>query len=75
MAEFGPTEFRRSLAAARGVLMTAAGCGKTVLDSFQASLSVLEHAGRVPESEMFCKDATWLSHLASLNADLRTAAP
>ena len=50
-------------------------CGKTVLDSFQASLSVLEHAGRVPESEMFCKDATWLSHRASLNADLRTAAP
>ena len=51
------------------------GCGKTVLDSFQASLSVLEQAGRVPEAQMFSKDPTWLAQLASMTADLTSQQP
>ncbi|CAE7543714.1 unnamed protein product [Symbiodinium natans] len=45
-------------------------CGKTVLPSFQAALSVLEQAGRVPEAEMLSRDPTWLAQLASYTADL-----
>ena len=51
------------------------GCGKTVLDSFQASLSVLEQAGRVPEAQMFSRDPTWLAQLASMTADLTSQQP
>ena len=51
------------------------GCGKTVLDSFQASLSVLEQAGRVPEAQMFSKDPTWLAQLSSMTADLTSQQP
>ena len=46
------------------------GCGKTVLGSFQASLSVLEQTGRVPEASMLSKDVTWLSQLAAMTAEL-----
>ena len=48
------------------------GCGKTVLASFQASLSVLETAGRVRDEDMLSKDKTWLTQLASYTADLET---
>ena len=52
------------------------GCGKTVLDSFQASLSVLELVGKVPEPERFSKDTTWIAQLNSLTSDLKaTSAP
>ena len=51
------------------------GCGKTVLDSFQASLSVLEQAGRVPEAQMLSRDPTWLAQLASMTADLTSQQP
>ena len=50
-------------------------CGKTVLPSFQAALSVLEQAGRVPEAEMLSRDPTWLAQLASYTADLEAAQP
>ena len=51
------------------------GCGKTVLDSFQASLSVLEQAGRVPEAQMLSRDPTWLAQLSSMTADLTSQQP
>ena len=51
------------------------GCGKTVLVSFQASLAVLETAGRVPEGEMLSRDKTWLAHLAARTAELVAASP
>ena len=51
------------------------GCGKTVLDSFQAALAVLEQTGKVPEPERFSRDNTWLAQLSSLTADLKAASP
>ena len=50
-------------------------CGKTVLGSFQASLSVLEIVGRVPESQMISRDPTWITQLRSMTADLVSTAP
>ena len=50
-------------------------CGKTVLGSFQASLSVLEIVGRVPESQMISRDPTWVTQLRSMTADLVSASP
>ena len=51
------------------------GCGKTVLDAFQASLAVLEQVGRVSEPDMLSRDPTWISYLAATTADLKAAAP
>jgi len=51
------------------------GCGKTVLDSFQAALSVVETVGRVPESCQISQDPTWQAQLKSYTADLKSAAP
>ncbi|CAE7235577.1 unnamed protein product [Symbiodinium sp. CCMP2592] len=45
-------------------------CGKTVLNSFQASLAVLEQVGKVAETQRLSSDTTWLAHLKSLTADL-----
>ena len=50
-------------------------CGKTVLGSFQASLSALEIVGRVPESQMISRDPTWVTQLRSMTADLVSASP
>ena len=47
-------------------------CGKCVLDSFQASLSLLEMTGRVPEQEALCRDKTWLGYLKSLTAEINS---
>ena len=38
-------------------------CGKTVLNSLQASLAVLEQVGRVTETNRLSTDGTWLAHL------------
>ena len=46
------------------------GCGKTVLNSFQAALAVLEQVGKVPEGGRMSTGTTWLAHLRSLTADL-----
>ncbi|CAE7844911.1 unnamed protein product, partial [Symbiodinium sp. KB8] len=46
------------------------GCGKTVLESFQASLTVIETVGRVPESSQISQDPTWQAQLKSYTADL-----
>ena len=51
------------------------GCGKTVLDSMQASLSVLESVGRVPASQQISQDPTWQAQLKSYTADLIGSAP
>ena len=48
-------------------------CGKTVLNSLQASLAVLEQVGRVTETNRLSTDGTWLAHLQSLTADLVSA--
>ncbi|CAE7632161.1 unnamed protein product [Symbiodinium sp. CCMP2592] len=45
-------------------------CGKTVLNSFQASLAVLEQVGKVAETQRLSSDTTWMAHLKSLTADL-----
>ena len=45
-------------------------CGKTVLNSFQASLAVLEQVGKVAEPDRLSNDVTWQAHLKSLTADL-----
>ena len=50
-------------------------CGKTVLDSFQAALSIIESVGRVPDSEQLSQDPTWQAQLKSYTADLVAAAP
>ena len=47
-----------------------ASCGKTVLISFQVSLSVIEGVGRVPESSRLSQDATWMAQLRSYTAGL-----
>ncbi|CAE7201458.1 LMP1, partial [Symbiodinium sp. KB8] len=46
------------------------GCGKTVLESFQAALAVIETVGRVPESSQISQDPTWQAQLKSYTADL-----
>ena len=51
------------------------GCGKTVLDSFQASMSVLESVGRVQPSCQISQDPTWQAQLKSYTADLVSEAP
>ncbi|CAE7032383.1 unnamed protein product [Symbiodinium sp. CCMP2592] len=51
------------------------GCGKTVLESLQASLSVLEGVGRVPSTQQISQDPTWQAQLKSYTADLISAAP
>ena len=50
-------------------------CGKTVLCSLQAALSVIEIVGRVPESQMFSHNATWMAHIKSMTADLVATSP
>ena len=50
-------------------------CGKTVLCSLQAALSVIEIVGRVPESQMFSRNATWMAHIKSMTADLVATSP
>ncbi|CAE6939115.1 unnamed protein product [Symbiodinium sp. CCMP2592] len=51
------------------------GCGKTVLESLQASLSVIEGVGRVPSTQQISQDPTWQAQLKSYTADLVSAAP
>ncbi|CAE7235547.1 unnamed protein product [Symbiodinium sp. CCMP2592] len=51
------------------------GCGKTVLESLQASLSVIEGVGRVPSTQQISQDPTWQAQLKSYTADLISAAP
>eukprot|EP00439_Symbiodinium_sp_Y106_P003028 s11949_g1.t1 len=43
-------------------------CGKTVLNSLQASLAVLEQVGKVAEPDRLSNDVTWQAHLKSLTA-------
>ena len=78
------TNFRRWLEVTHGRTWPAGiadlidyskGCGKTVLDAFQASLAVLEQVGRVSEPDMLSRDPTWISYLAATTADLKAAAP
>ena len=51
------------------------GCGKTVLGSFQAALSVLEITGRVDEGSMLSRDKTWLAQLSSLTTEVVSQSP
>ena len=53
----------------------AEGCGKTVLNSFQAALVVLQTAGRVKEEDMLSRDKTWLAQLAAITEDLERDQP
>ena len=53
----------------------AEGCGKTVLNSFQAALVVLETAGRVKEEDMLSRDKAWLAQLQAITAELEGEQP
>ena len=53
----------------------AEGCGKAVLNSFQAALVVLETAGRVKEEDMLSRDKTWLAQLAAITEELERDQP
>ena len=68
-----PTHVRHLIGYANERL--AEGCGKTVLNSFQAALVVLETAGRVKEEDMLSRDKTWLAQLAAITEELEKGQP
>ena len=68
-----PTHIRHLIGYANERL--AEGCGKTVLNSFQAALVVLETTGRVKEEDMLSRDKTWLAQLQSITAELEKDQP
>ena len=51
------------------------GAGKTVIDAFAASLSVLEQVGKFEEGQMFSKDNTWISYSKNVTAELVEKGP
>ena len=51
------------------------GAGKTVIDAFAASLSVLEQVEKFEEGQMFSKDNTWISYSKNVTAELVEKGP
>lgn len=51
------------------------GCGKTVPDSLNTTLGMLELLGRVPESQRISFDPLWKGHVKSWCAELAEDAP
>eukprot|EP00435_Cladocopium_sp_Y103_P007722 s5258_g2.t1 len=51
------------------------GCGRTVPDSFNATLSMIEQVGRVVEGERISDDPLWRGHIKSWGAELAADAP
>jgi hypothetical protein len=81
--------FREYLLATRGIVwptkagdlinyaseMHQEGIGKSFLGALQAALTVLESAGKVPQSEWLSADPLWVSFMKSLEAEVTAAAP
>ena len=51
------------------------GCGRTIPDSFNAVLTLLEQLGRVVDGSRIHDDALWRSHIKSWTAELSSEAP
>eukprot|EP00435_Cladocopium_sp_Y103_P067642 s272_g30.t1 len=51
------------------------GCGRTIPEGLQASLSLIEQLGRVPEDVRISEDVLWKGHVKSWTAELAEDAP
>eukprot|EP00435_Cladocopium_sp_Y103_P043378 s1608_g12.t1 len=51
------------------------GCGRTIPEGLQASLSLIEQLGQVPEDARISEDSLWKGHVKSWTAELAEDAP
>eukprot|EP00435_Cladocopium_sp_Y103_P066733 s1270_g29.t1 len=51
------------------------GCGRTIPEALQASLSLIEQLGRVPDDARISEDSLWKGHVKSWTAELSEESP